>query len=740
MGSDAETSETIRIALVMNGGVSLAVWMGGVTHEIQRLLEASRAPDEDVSGWADALVSPRRGSSRATYRKVVVDYAAGTSAGGLNGAILATALARGSPLPSLKELWMKKGRLEIGALIPSDKTAGPSLLDGDYFHAAIQRVIGDVPINSAAAQQFTLLVTATAMTGGQLKIEDANDHRIDVSDHRRVYKFESSAGDVGDFDDSATLARAGRASASFPVAFVPVRETEELARHRLHSAAPEDGRPTWLIDGGVLDNAPFEPLLHEIVDHPRADAGQRLIVYVVPYASGFGGREPDDAADGEDPPPWLSVLKTLGSLRGEADLRNDLTALKANIADARDATHPPETLIVDGLPVTSEQIARLLPLYARTRATGFIWYLRELYTQVEKISADPIDGELVLEVLARNPYFVPTSLDPTDESGSWQWGVVVARRMTLWMSRQARHAHAPDNVLVQLAGIEQDLKAANERLDAEYARSAYRNQQPGYVLDKSADRALTEVAPVAALMSRAVSTWATTVKLTPEEAWARLAHVEVLTNFDEWQRRSTPPRYNTVLVDTAEGSVAKFVLHDDAPLAGLLHHRPNDKLYGTRLHHFGSFGHESYRAHDWAWGRIDGALCLASALMKGIDGADADAVRTALVDGILADEGLTREELVKRTATVHGMSDTALALDIVRRGEADVSALIASIRAALLAATPGGGLLAWARRVTGLDGGAGLLRPVVEVADGLTGWLRDRAADVREMLDGKDKN
>lgn len=26
--------EKVRIALVMNGGVSLAVWMGGVTHEI----------------------------------------------------------------------------------------------------------------------------------------------------------------------------------------------------------------------------------------------------------------------------------------------------------------------------------------------------------------------------------------------------------------------------------------------------------------------------------------------------------------------------------------------------------------------------------------------------------------------------------------------------------------------------------------------------------------------------------
>jgi patatin-related protein len=739
MGPESQPVETIRVALVMNGGVSLAVWMGGVTHEIQRLLDASQDPGDDVSGWAGALLSPGDSSGTPRYRMVAVDYAAGTSAGGLNGAILATAVARGSRLPSLKKLWLEKGRLTVGGLIPSAEAVGPAVLDGDYFHAAIEDVIADVPINAPTARQMTLLVTATAMTGGQLKIEDANDHRIDVTDHRRVYKFESRDGDVGDFQDTATLARAGRASASFPVAFAPVRETDELARHRTPSTAVQDGPATWLIDGGVLDNAPFEPLLREIADHPRTDAGRRLIVYVVPYAAGFGGREPDDGTDNDDPPPWLSVVRNLGSLRGEADLRNDLAALRSYIAAARDVQHPPEVLIVDGLPMASDQVERLLPLYARTRATGFIRYLRETYTQVEKISADPIDDMLVSRVLASQPYFVPDSLAPTDASDRWQWGVVVARRLTSWMSRQARLAQAPEDVLGLLAGTEKHLKAINERIDAEYERTAYRNQQATYVLDKSAERVRAELEPVATLMSRAIAAWAGTVDLTAEEAWTRLAHVEVVTNFDEWHRRATPPHFDTVLVDTAEGSVGKFVLQDDPALARGVQHRPNKKLYGTRLRHFGSFGHESYRAHDWAWGRVDGALCLASALMKGVDGAHRDAVRTALVDGILAEEGLTRDAFVKRTAKVHGMSDTALTLDIIRRGEADATALIASIRAALLDATPGGGLLAWARRVAGLDGGSSLLRPVVKATEGLTGWLRDRASDVRELLDGKDQ-
>ena len=31
----------VRIALVLNGGVSLAVWMGGVTHELDLIRRAS---------------------------------------------------------------------------------------------------------------------------------------------------------------------------------------------------------------------------------------------------------------------------------------------------------------------------------------------------------------------------------------------------------------------------------------------------------------------------------------------------------------------------------------------------------------------------------------------------------------------------------------------------------------------------------------------------------------------------
>jgi hypothetical protein len=47
---------------------------------------------------------------------VVADTIAGTSAGGLNGTVLATAIARGSDLDRLKEVWLDRASLEADKL------------------------------------------------------------------------------------------------------------------------------------------------------------------------------------------------------------------------------------------------------------------------------------------------------------------------------------------------------------------------------------------------------------------------------------------------------------------------------------------------------------------------------------------------------------------------------------------------------------------------------------------------
>ena len=73
--------EEVRFGVVLNGGVSLAVWMGGTVTELDRLAKAD--PDRPDSPYALML--------RLAGCVARVDVIAGTSAGGINGAALALA-------------------------------------------------------------------------------------------------------------------------------------------------------------------------------------------------------------------------------------------------------------------------------------------------------------------------------------------------------------------------------------------------------------------------------------------------------------------------------------------------------------------------------------------------------------------------------------------------------------------------------------------------------------------------
>ena len=102
----------LRLALVCYGGISLAVYMHGITKEIWHLARASRAFHDGA-----AATSP----SQAVYvqlltdiealtglkLRVLADIVAGASAGGINGIFLSQAIATGQSLDPLTELWLE---------------------------------------------------------------------------------------------------------------------------------------------------------------------------------------------------------------------------------------------------------------------------------------------------------------------------------------------------------------------------------------------------------------------------------------------------------------------------------------------------------------------------------------------------------------------------------------------------------------------------------------------------------
>jgi len=132
----------LRIALVCSGGVSLAVYMHGMTKEILKLVRASSALHRitDRSARAQAAFLDRAAPEDPEYDtesvyfdllcaigrslelRVVVDVIAGASAGGINGTMLARALSHDLPMGSLRDLWLDNA--DISVLLAPDARAG----------------------------------------------------------------------------------------------------------------------------------------------------------------------------------------------------------------------------------------------------------------------------------------------------------------------------------------------------------------------------------------------------------------------------------------------------------------------------------------------------------------------------------------------------------------------------------------------------------------------------------------
>ena len=117
----------LRIALVCYGGVSLAVYMHGVTKELWKLARASRAfhGGAAVSGGTEAVYQRLLERIERHFKlrlRVLPDIVAGASAGGINGVFLAQALHSGQSLEPLTRLWLE--RADVDVLLDPDARPG----------------------------------------------------------------------------------------------------------------------------------------------------------------------------------------------------------------------------------------------------------------------------------------------------------------------------------------------------------------------------------------------------------------------------------------------------------------------------------------------------------------------------------------------------------------------------------------------------------------------------------------
>jgi patatin-related protein len=122
----------LRIALVCFGGVSLAIYMHGISKEILKLLRASarlHGADRATRQTFDFLegldnheneydteidyLDLLREIGKKLELRVVVDIVAGSSAGGINATMLARAIAHDLPIRKLRNLWLENADVSV---------------------------------------------------------------------------------------------------------------------------------------------------------------------------------------------------------------------------------------------------------------------------------------------------------------------------------------------------------------------------------------------------------------------------------------------------------------------------------------------------------------------------------------------------------------------------------------------------------------------------------------------------
>lgn len=336
-------TQEIRLATTMTGGVSLAIWMGGVAREIDLLTQASnlrRLPATADPLTLDAADELRFYSDLINLLDVSVDVdvLSGTSAGGINAALLAYARTAEKSLAKVRDLWLRIGSIVTLLRNPTDADV-PSLLQGDaQMLTSLQQQIPRLdsvthPTGKGPKLSTTLFITTTLLSGETSRFTDSYGTLVQDVDHRGLFRFDQRG-----LLDTDALALAARSTAAFPAAFepsfLPCAEpvTAPVGGVLARPAVGEYSNITrshWAADGGLLNNQPIDAVLQKVFERPARRLVRRVLLYVVPTA----GSAPDPlklkpAADPSKPLGLLGgLLADIGAVKNQS-IASDLRAIR----------------------------------------------------------------------------------------------------------------------------------------------------------------------------------------------------------------------------------------------------------------------------------------------------------------------------------------------------------------------------------------------------------------------------
>ena len=280
----------LRFALICYGGISLAVYMHGITKEVWRLAAASRAFHDGGTSTGSGAVYHElltEIAARSNVRlRVLADIVAGASAGGINGIFLARALATGQSLDPLTDLWLDDA--DVDKLIDPDarplsaatkfwavpiagwmmkkrgnaidRTVGEGAQDevraklsrfvrarwfeppfgGETFSNLLLDAFDAMeagprgPVLVPDGQPVDLFVSVTDFAGHSVPLALNSPPRVTEDEHRLMLHFREDSPAGKRLGDVPGLTAAARATASFPGAFPPftLRELDRVLEKR----------------------------------------------------------------------------------------------------------------------------------------------------------------------------------------------------------------------------------------------------------------------------------------------------------------------------------------------------------------------------------------------------------------------------------------------------------------------------------------------------------------------------
>ncbi|WP_305988653.1 patatin-like protein [Roseibium sp. MMSF_3544] len=423
----------LRLALVLYGGVSLAIYMHGVSREILNLVRASSIRLDRNGGKQQESDAFRKHPVQGAYQdlldllsgsaniRVVVDAIAGASAGGVNGIMLARAIAHDLPLDSHSEMWLENAdvtrlsrpqsglsrylKLSISPVLDqlissrldkqiesvetreklrqfmqarwfSPPFSGERFI-GWMLDACQKMENGDDEDRTLIprGQTLDLFVTITDYNGVTRRILLDDPSFVEERDHRRILNFHASHRTRGfvesqfEAENIPDLVFAARATSSFPGAFPPAT-VAEMERALLKADLPWPGRDRFLsrglglsrdttaqrcfVDGSVVMNKPFAPVIEVIEDRPAAREVARRLIYVDPV--------PVDITETREGPLELPgffrvILASLAHIPRNEPIGDDLKELEQNNRRSRWLSQ-----LIDATgPVVEQAVSSLLP-------------------------------------------------------------------------------------------------------------------------------------------------------------------------------------------------------------------------------------------------------------------------------------------------------------------------------------------------------------------------------------------